>query len=205
MSGVATAMVAAAVIGGVASNKASKKAAKASVKSSDASIRATQQAAEEARGDVNRLFPQAQQVANQGFRGALGVFGESVPAQFDVFQQGNVGAQQQVLAGLPQIQNAILGGNVDLSGLQPFQVQNVPTDFLQQQTPFDIQNQIQAQQQADAQAAQQSAFQAEVQRRHEETQSGTMTSMQLFDKRALEGRLSEQEMRDFASMNNIGL
>ena len=46
------------------------------------------------------------------------------------------------------MQNAILGGNVDLSGLQPFQIENIPTDFFQQQTPMNIQAQAQAQQNA---------------------------------------------------------
>lgn len=186
-------VVAAAVIGGVSANVASNRASAAQRRASASATKATQQAAGSASGDVNRLFPQAQQVANQGFKGALGVFGDSVPAQFDVFQQGNVGAQQQVLAGLPQIQNAILGGNVDLSGLQPFQVQNVPTDFLQQQTPFDIQNQIQAQQQAEADAAQQSAFQAEVQRRHDESLGGTLTPEQVLQNRVNKGSLTPLE------------
>lgn len=196
--GLAAAVVGASVIGGVASNVATNKASGAQGRASQAAIGATKQAAEEARGDVNRLFPQAQQVANQGFKGALGVFGESVPAQFDVFQQGNVGAQRQILAGLPQIQNAILGGNVDLSGLQPFQVQNVPTGFLQQQTPFDTVNQIQAQQQADAEAA-------EAQRLHEETLGGTITPQEAFQRRFSEGRLTAQDQELIRSTQNINV
>jgi hypothetical protein len=61
------------------------------------------------------------------------VFGQSLPAQTDVFQQGNVGAQQAILSGLPQIQNALIGGNVDLSQLQPFQVQKPDLGFFSQQ------------------------------------------------------------------------
>jgi hypothetical protein len=146
--GLGAAVIGAAVVGGVASNVAAKKAAKAQGKASDAAIGATKQAATEARADVNRIFPQAQATANQGFQGALDVFGQSVPAQFDVFQQGNVAAQQALISGLPQIQNAILGGNVDLSGLQPFQAQNVPTDLFQQRTPMNVQADLQAQQDA---------------------------------------------------------
>jgi len=146
--GLGAAVVGAAVIGGVASNVASNKASKAQSKASSAAIGATQQAAGEAREDINRIFPEAQATANQGFQGALDVFGQSVPAQLDVFQQGNIGAQQALISGLPQIQNAILGGNVDLSGLQPFQAQNVPTGLFQQQTPMNVQADIQAQQDA---------------------------------------------------------
>ena len=78
---------------------------------------------------------QAGQAAQQGFQGALNVFGQALPQQAQAFQGGNVAAQQQLLAGLPQIQNAILGGNVDLSGLQPFQAQQPTFDFAQQQIP----------------------------------------------------------------------
>lgn len=143
MSGIATAVVASAVIGGIASNKANKKASAAQSESSQLAREATEAAARQAREDVNRLIPQAQETANLGFQGALDVFGQSTPAQIDAFQQGNLGAQQQLLAGLPQIQNAILGGNVDLSGLQPFQAQQPDLSFLQQQTPMNIQSAMQ--------------------------------------------------------------
>ena len=63
------------------------------------------------------------------------MFGQSLPAQTDVFQQGNVGAQQAILSGLPQIQNALLGGNVDFSQLQPFEAQTPDLGFFQQELP----------------------------------------------------------------------
>ena len=87
-----------------------------------------------AKEDVRSIFPVAQESRQQGFQGALDVLGQSVPQQIGAFQQGNVQAQQALLAGLPQIQNAILGNRVDLSGLQPQQVQFDPS-FLQQQLP----------------------------------------------------------------------
>ncbi len=127
-------VAAASVVGAVSSNVASNKASADIRRSTDKSIAATQQAAQQARSDVNRLFPEARKVADQGFQGALDVFSQSAPAQVDVFQQGNIGAQQQILAGLPQIQNAILGGNVNLGALQPT---NIQTDlgFFNQQLP----------------------------------------------------------------------
>ena len=145
MSGIATAIAGAAVVGAISSDRASSKAAKAQGKASDTASIETRRAADEARGDVNRLFPQAQQTAQQGFQGALDVFGQSLPAQTDVFTQGNVGAQQAILAGLPQMQNALLGNNIDYSQMQPFEVQQPDTGFFQQTLP-----QIQ-QQQSDAQ------------------------------------------------------
>jgi len=135
MSGIATAMVASAVIGGVVSNNAAKKASKSQAASSQLASDTTRAAAAQGREDVTKNIAIAQDTANRGFQGALDVFGQSSPAQLDVFQQGNLGAQQALLAGLPQIQNAILGGNVDLSGLQPFQVQQPDLGFLQQTLP----------------------------------------------------------------------
>lgn len=138
MTGVATAMVASSVIGGVVSNAASNKAAKATDRASQTAADTTRRMAAQGRKDVNENMAIAQQQANQGFQGALDVFGQSNPAQMDVFQQGNLGAQQALIAGLPQIQNAILGGNVDLSGLQPFQIQQPDMSFMQQTLPGTV-------------------------------------------------------------------
>lgn len=113
---------------------AEKKAAKAQQKGIEKGIQATQAATKQARGDLMQLFPAAQQNLQQGFQGALDVFGQSLPAQTQAFQQGNVGAQQQLLAGLPQIQNALMGGQVDFSQLQPVSVQP-DLGFAQQQLP----------------------------------------------------------------------
>lgn len=113
---------------------AEKKAAKAQQKGIEKGIQATQAATRQARGDLMQLFPAAQQNLQQGFQGALDVFGQSIPAQTQALQQGNVGAQQQLLAGLPQIQNALLGGQIDFNQLQPVNVQP-DLGFTQQQLP----------------------------------------------------------------------
>ena len=70
---------------------------------------------EQGRQDVLAAFPKAQEARRQGFQGALDVFGQSIPQQLQAFQGGNVGAQQALLGGLPQQQNAILGLPTDLS------------------------------------------------------------------------------------------
>ena len=117
-------------------------AEKAAAKKQERAIREaqdiTRESQEQARGDLFKLFPAAQQQTQQGFQGALDVLGQSLPAQTGTFQQGNVGAQQAILAGLPQIQNALLGNQVDLSQLQPFQVQQPDLSFFQQQLPETI-------------------------------------------------------------------
>jgi len=88
----------------------------------------------EARGDVLSLFPGGQDARNQTIQQALGILGQTLPQQLDVTQQASQGAQGTLLAGLPQIQNAILGHQVDLSGLQPQQLQFDPS-FAQQTLP----------------------------------------------------------------------
>lgn len=131
-------IAAAAIIGGVLENRAIDKAGKREDRAAKRSIEATQAASRQARSDVLGFGKRGAKTANRGFQGALDVFGQAIPAQLDVFQQGNLGAQQALLAGLPQMRNAILGGNVDFGALQPFQVQNVPTGLFQQQTPLNI-------------------------------------------------------------------
>jgi len=133
MSGVATAIAGAAVIGAYASNKASDKASAATKHASTTASDQVRQSVEQARGDINRLFPQAQERAQQGFQQAADVFGSTVPQQANQFQGGNVAAQQALLAGLPQMQNAILGGPVDYSQFQPYQAAPIDFGFANQQ------------------------------------------------------------------------
>ena len=127
----AIATVGAAVIGSRASSKASKSASDAAERGQDILAASRDQA----RQDVMRLFPQAQASQTQGFQRAQDFLaGQVIPNQAQAFQTGNVQAQETLLAGLPQIQNAILGGQVDLSGLQARQTQ-VP-QFSGQFQPF---------------------------------------------------------------------
>lgn len=108
--------------------------------------------AAKAREDILPQFGLAQEARQQGAQAALDVFGQTIPQQAGVFQAGNVGAQQALLAGLPQIQNALLGRPVDLSGLQ---AQQLPFDtgFAQQQLPQFAASPLQTQAEIDAAAA----------------------------------------------------
>jgi hypothetical protein len=90
--------------------------------------------AKEAKEEVLALSPLTQLGQRAGFQAVLDVLGAAAPQQFGAFQQGNVGAQQALLTGLPQVQRAILGQPVDLSGLQP-QTIGFSTEFAQQQLP----------------------------------------------------------------------
>jgi hypothetical protein len=103
----------------------------------DANLAATaliQKRAKEAREDVLALGELTQAGQRAGFQSVLDILGQAAPQQFGAFQQGNVGAQQALLAGLPQIQNALLGQPVNLAALQP-QTIGFSTDFAQQQLP----------------------------------------------------------------------
>ena len=88
------------------------------------------------------LFPQAQQRGQQGFQSAMDVFGQTMPQQANQLLGGNVAAQQNLLGGMQQQHNAILGGPVDYSQFQPYHAQPMNFDFANQQLP-----QIQALQQ----------------------------------------------------------
>ena len=49
--------------------------------------------------------------------------------------EAQIAAQQQLLAGQPQYMNAILGNQVDMSAMNPFQAQPIDWGFTNQQLP----------------------------------------------------------------------
>ena len=111
-----------AAVGGVASaalaSRSSKKATKAATDAAEQGQQILAEDKAQARDDIMRLFPQAQQAQTRGFTEARQMLGGLLPEQQRLFQDGNVAAQNTMLAGLPQIQNAIMGNPVDMSGLQ---------------------------------------------------------------------------------------
>ena len=134
-----------ALLGAVSSRNSSRRAADTQQKASDAAAAQTKQATEQARADINRLFPQAQQAGQQGFQGAMDVFNQSINPQMQAFQGGNVAAQNQILAGLPQMQNAILGNQIDYSGLQAYEAPQQDLSFMNQQLPYFQQQEAESQ------------------------------------------------------------
>lgn len=97
-----------------------KKAGKQAAKEIGRGREAVSELAERSRGTLFDLFGTAQESRRAGLQGALDVFSETVPLRAQVAQGGNVAAQQALLAGLPEIQAAILGNRApDLSALQP--------------------------------------------------------------------------------------
>jgi len=88
-----------------------------------------------ARGDANYLYPQGDYARNQGINAAMALMGNSMPTQMGLYQDGNVSAQMQLLAGLPQFQNAILGMPVNNQAYQPTRLSMPDSSFYKQQLP----------------------------------------------------------------------
>ena len=127
----------AATIGGALIGKrATDKATKAQVKAGDKASQQLAAATAAAKQDLFKLYPAAQQNMQQGYQGALDVFKSTLPQQASTFQAGNVAAQNQLLAGMPQYQNAILGAPVDYSKFQATQLQQPNFDFANQQLQY---------------------------------------------------------------------
>ena len=94
----------------------------------------TRQMLGQARGDAFGLGPAREANQNMGFQSALDVYGQTIPQQLSTFQQGNMGAQSQLLAGMPQFHNAIMGLPVNYNAFQPTQISYDPS-FAQQTLP----------------------------------------------------------------------
>ena len=146
----AAAIAGAGVLGAVVSRNATNKSVNATAEAGRLASEQLSQATQQARGDLFRLFPASQQNAQQGFQGALDVFNQALPQQAQTLQDGNVAAQNQLLAGMPQFQNAILGSPVDNSQFQATRLQQPNFDFANQQlqsfNPFAVPPQSQANQ-----------------------------------------------------------
>ena len=131
--GVAAAIAGAAVVGAVSVRNSTNKSIKASEAAGEKASEQLNQSTAKAREDLFKLFPASQQNTQQGYQGALDVFNQALPQQAGVFQAGNVAAQNQLLAGMPQFQNAILGAPVDYSQFQATQLQQPDMNFANQQ------------------------------------------------------------------------
>ena len=93
-----------------------------------------EQQANQARADIFGIAPAADTNRNMGFQQALDIYGQTMPQQLGTFQQGNVGAQEQLIQGMPQYRNAIMGLPVDYQSFQP-QALQYDSGYTQQQLP----------------------------------------------------------------------
>lgn len=87
------------------------------------------------RGDANALYSQGDYARNTGIDAAMALMGRSMPTQMGMFQDGNVSAQMQLLAGMPQYQNAILGMPVNNAAFQPTRLAMPDPSAYQQRLP----------------------------------------------------------------------
>lgn len=93
-----------------------------------------QNLATRATDDATRLYGAADQNRTITLEQILGLLGGTIPQQISARQQGNMGAQQQLIGGLPMIQDAIMGRPVNMGALQPTQI-SYNTDFARQPVP----------------------------------------------------------------------
>ena len=87
-------------------------------KSNNQSREYTKEMADKARQDAIALYGASSDPLRQGYQGAIDALGGATREQITNSSQGNFYAQQALLAGMPQFQNAILGNTVDNSALQ---------------------------------------------------------------------------------------
>ena len=106
--------------------QSNKKAMKSAERQREASQAFIEKQIKQARSDIFKLFPAAQESRNQGLQAGLNLYSQAMPQMMNTYQQGNVEAQKALITGLPQMQNAIMGkplNPVNLQGLQPVQLQ----------------------------------------------------------------------------------
>lgn len=115
-----------AVVGGVIAAKGAKDAAKAGAKGQEAGSAIIKQAADEARRTIFEMVPIAEQNYQLGTQAGLDVLGQSIAPQSQLARGGNIAAQNTLISGLGQQQNAILGRPTDLSQLQAFEGGAIP-------------------------------------------------------------------------------
>ena len=108
-----------------------KRANKNARKQRDESQAFIEKSIKQARGDLFKLFPAAQESRRRGAEAGLDLFRESIPQQLGAFRGGNIAAQETLIQGLPQIQNAILGRPLDLN----FQPRTIQGDLTVPQLP----------------------------------------------------------------------
>lgn len=86
-------------------------------------------ARDQARADVDRGGVQGSRVRRAGAQAAINAVAGFQPAQAAAMTAGNLGAQMATQQGAQQAANALLGGSVDFSALNPIQVQYDPAMF----------------------------------------------------------------------------
>ena len=125
-AGTAGVAMAAATIGAAKLDyEAAQEANATALKQREESQKFIEKQTNQARGDIFQLFPAAQKARQQGIQSGFNIYQAALPTQTQYFQQGNVMAQNQQIAGLGQVQNAILGRPINQNALKPGVVQQM--------------------------------------------------------------------------------
>lgn len=132
---------------------AAKDAAREEQKGMEDASRSMQNALATAKGESQALYGGAMDSVQNTFQGALDQWDRIASRQADMVQQGNMGAQQQILSGLQQSHGNILGRPMDYGALQPQSVSHNfnmgmqipdamdPRNITDERgVPFDLQN-----------------------------------------------------------------
>lgn len=114
-----------AVFGGSA-----KDASRAQTDATRQAMREYKQGVAEAKREIAPRFEEATERRLERTQQAMDVLGMGFAPSLDAMSQGNLGAQQLLAGSMPQMQNAILGGSVDYSFMQPQGINFNAGDFL---------------------------------------------------------------------------
>lgn len=90
--------------------------------------------AKDSSASAKSLFNSADANRNMSLQQVLSLLGGTIPQQLSAQQQGNVGAQKQLIGGLPMIQAALMGQPVNLGALRPTRIAYDPS-FANQTLP----------------------------------------------------------------------
>lgn len=106
------------------------------------SLEFIQKSMEKARGDLFKLFPAAQESRQESMRFGLDLLGQTIPAQLDLYRQGNMNAQQQIADGYQPRITALTGGlqvpyNPQVRGTQ---MPNINMPAVPEGVAFPVQN-----------------------------------------------------------------
>ena len=115
-----------AVVGGALQAKSAKDTAKAGSEGQENAAAIIRESADEAKKVVFEMSDIAQQNYQAGTQAGLNVLGQSIAPQSQLARGGNVAAQEQLIAGLGQQQNALLGRPVDMTQLQAYEGGAIP-------------------------------------------------------------------------------
>lgn len=115
-----------AVVGGYMAYKGAKDSAEAGADASKAAAQLIKEEGDHARELIFQMIPIGERNLVLGGQKALDILGESMGSEIEMRRGGNIAAQRTILAGLPQIHNALLGRDIDYSKFEVYEGGEIP-------------------------------------------------------------------------------